>query len=93
MDGYRAVLVTTQHRGVFFGYVEDDADLASRTLSLKGARMAIKWGTRHGVAELAETGPTAQSKVGARADVPVLHDVTAVWLVTDAARERWEAVQ
>lgn len=87
----RAILVTTQHRGVFFGYIEDDADLAATTLALKNARMAIRWGTTGGVAQLAETGPTNNSMVGSRADIPALHDVTAVWHVTDDAAKAWEA--
>lgn len=87
----KPVLVTTKHRGVFFGYVAEDQDLTGRTLALKGARMAIYWGTTSGVAELAETGPTSKSRVGARADIPVLHDVTAIFAVTPAAAAAWEA--
>ena len=89
----KAVLVTTQHRGVFFGYVEADADLTARTLSLKRARMAIRFGTTRGVAELADSGPTDRSKIGSRADVPALQDVTCVWAVTDEARDAWEAAE
>lgn len=90
-NGEMAVLVTTEHRGVFFGYVPADADLSVRTLALKRARMAIYWGTTKGVMQLAETGPTSKSKVGSPADIPALHNVTAVFRVTDEAREQWEA--
>lgn len=91
MEGFRPVLVTTKHRGVFFGWVAADGDLAKPTLALQSARMAIRWGTTRGVAQLAETGPTSASKIGAKADLPVLHDVTAVWDVTDQAVVAWEA--
>lgn len=42
------VLITTQHRGVFFAQVEDGADVSARTLTnLKNCRMAIYWGTSY----------------------------------------------
>lgn len=89
--GHKAVMVTTKYRGVFAGLVPDDADLAQPTLSLKSARMAIHFGTSKGIQELADTGPTGNSKISAPSDIPVLHDVTAVFAVTDAAWTRWEA--
>jgi len=87
----KPVLVTTLHRGVFFGYVEDDTNLTNKTLSLTGARMALRWGTTRGVMELAETGPTENSKIGAAADIPVLHDVTAVFAVSEEAEIAWQS--
>ena len=66
----KAILVTTRHRGVFFGFVPDDQDLAATTMALTGARCAIRWATTTGVAELASIGPNANSKVGATADLP-----------------------
>ena len=42
--------------------------------------------------ELAETGPTSSSKIGAIADVDILHDVTAVFLVTKKATEKLNAL-
>ena len=87
----KAILVTTQHRGVFFGLVPDDQDVNSRTMALTDARCAIRWGTTAGVAQLAATGPTANSRIGVKADIPALHDITAVWAVTDKARAAWES--
>lgn len=83
----RPVIVCTEHRGVFFGYA---ADTKGSEIALKRARMAIAFGTTRGVMELAETGPTARSKVSARADIDV-RKVTAVFEVTPAAAEKWEA--
>src|SRR4051794_12475271 len=83
----RAVIVCTEHRGVFFGYA---ADTKGDTVHLRGARMAIRFGTTRGVMELAETGPTSSSKISARADIEV-RKVTAVFEVTSQATERWEA--
>ena len=87
----KAVILTTEHRGVFFGYVEDDTDLTKTTLGLKDARMAIRWRTSKGIAELAEIGPNSNSLVGSKADVPVIHKITAVFLVTKEAEEKWIA--
>lgn len=83
------ILVTTKHRGVFYGQVPDDADLGASPLRLENARCAIRFGTTRGVAELADTGPTERSKIGAPATIEALHDVTAVWAVTDKAAEKW----
>ena len=83
----RPVIVTTLHRGVFFGYADDTKCDA---IQLKRARMAIYWGTTRGLLELAETGPTPKSRISARADLEV-RSVTSVIEVAPAAVERWEA--
>jgi hypothetical protein len=85
----KPVLVTTAHRGVFVGLIDDDQDLTAKSMPLSEARMAIYWGTTRGVMELAETGPTAKSKISAKADIPMLHDITALLAVTPKAWERW----
>lgn len=84
------ILITTSHRGVFFAQVEENADLTAKNLTgLKNCRMAIYWGTTKGVMQLATTGPTSNSKLGSKADVEIMHDVTAVFLVSDLASEIW----
>jgi len=83
----RPVIVCTEHRGVFYGKA---SDTKGAVIDLKGARMAISFGTTRGVMELAETGPTTRSKVSARADIEV-RKVTAVFEVTPAAAQAWEA--
>lgn len=82
----RPVIVCTEYRGVFFGYA---ADTSGDRIHLRGARMAIYWGTTRGVLELAETGPTPKSRLSARADIEV-RKITAVFEVTPTAVERWE---
>lgn len=84
------ILITTQHRGVFFAQVDDNTDLTQKTLTnLKNCRMAIYFGTTRGVMQLAQDGPTSSSKIGAGADVDVMHDITAVFSVTDKAAQAW----
>ncbi|MFB2530691.1 hypothetical protein ACEYYA_00820 [Paracoccus sp. p3-h83] len=88
-ENMKPVLVTTQHRGVFAGLIPDDQDLTARSMGLRQARMAIKFGTTRGVMQLAETGPTGKSLISAVADIPVLHDITAVIAVTPEAWGKW----
>lgn len=83
----RPVIVCTEHRGVFFGYA---TDTSGSEIKLERARMAVRFGTTRGVMELAETGPTPNSKISARADIE-LRKVSAVFEVTPAATEKWES--
>lgn len=81
----RPVIVTTAHRGVFFGHA---SDTSGTTIHLTDAKMAIYWGTTRGIMQLAETGPTLNSKISAPADVE-LRDVTAIFEVTSTAAAAW----
>ena len=87
----KPILVTTKHKGVFAGLVPEDQDLNATTMRLESARCAIYWGTTKGVAELADSGPTKKSRIGAPADLEALHDITAVWSITEEAWKKWEA--
>ena len=83
----RPVLVTTAHRGVFFGYATDtDGD----TIALARCRMCVYWSAdMKGVLGLASIGPSATCRVSPAADV-VLRNVTAVAECSDAAVKAWE---
>ena len=86
----KPVLVTTQHRGVFAGLIPDDQDLTVKAMPLQSARMAIYWGTKRGLMELCDTGPNDSSRISASADIPMLHDITAVFAISDGAWEKWQ---
>lgn len=86
----KQVLITTQHRGVFAGEIPDGQDLTAKAMPLKNARMAIIWGTTRGIMELCETGPTSRSKISAPADIPMLHDITAIFAITPEASAKWQ---
>jgi len=89
-DNLKAVLLCTEHKGVFFGLVKPETDLTQRTLTnIKNGRMAINWRNGKGVMGLAEAWPDDKCKIGAAADIEVLHDITAVFTVTDEAKEKW----
>lgn len=88
----KSIIVTTEHRGVWYAEIAEDADLTATTLrDLKNCRMAIYWGTTKGLHQLAETGPTKNSKVSAPADILVLHKVTGVFAVTETAAAAWKS--
>lgn len=81
----KPVIVCTEHRGVFFGFAEDTS---GDVIDLKHSRMAVYWGTTKGVGQLANTGPTNSSKIGAPCDAKI-RKVTAVFDVTEEATEKW----
>lgn len=95
------ILITTQHRGVFFAKIDSkqleeykqkavaEPSAPKHLIDLKNCRMAIYFGTSGGVAQLASDGPTTNSRIGSPADLAVLHDVTAVFHVSDQAAEKW----
>jgi len=87
----KPVLVTTAHRGVFGGLIPDEQDLSVKAMPLKDARMAIRWGTTKGLMQLCDSGPTSNSLISAPADVPMLHDITAVFAISDKAWEKWQS--
>lgn len=84
----RPVIVTTAHRGVFFGYA-DKTD--GETIKLRSSRLCLQWSSAMGgFMGLAEKGPDKDCKIGPRADI-TLRKITSVIEVTPAACERWEA--
>ena len=86
----KSILITTKHRGVFFAQVEENADLGKETLTdLKECRMAIYWGTKNGVQELAKHGPTANSRISCESGIEAIFGVTAIFSVTKKAEKAW----
>ncbi len=74
----RPVVVTTQYRGVFFGYANDTS---GDVVSLNRARMCV----------YACDGPNANCRIGKAVDSIELRGVTAVIECGDAAAAKWEA--
>ncbi len=84
----RAVLVTTAHRGVFFGYAEETV---GQTIKLRAARNCLYWPTENkGFLGLASMGPVRGARVGPAADIE-LRDITCVAECTDESVKAWEA--
>ena len=83
----RAVLVTTSHRGVFFGYA---TDTDGAVIKLRAARNCFYWPTENkGFLGLASVGPLSGSRIGPAADIEI-RDITCVAVCTPAAVEAWE---
>ena len=84
----RPVLVTTAHRGVFFGYA---SKTDGETITLKDARLCIYWSADvKGFMGLAANGPSASCRIGPAADI-TLRNITAVLEVTKDAVVKWQA--
>lgn len=82
-----AVLVTTVHKGVFFGYTHD---YSGETIHLRSARMCIYWSANlRGVIGLASHGPDDNCRISPAADME-LRGISAVMMATPTAVERWE---
>lgn len=86
----KPVVVTTEHRGVFFGYVEDDSKVPAEIV-LGGARMCVYWSAEtKGVLGLCATGPQKGCKVTHAIPKTTLYKVTGVFECTPEATEKWE---
>jgi len=83
----RPVLVTTAHRGLFFGYA---TDVDGETIALRSARLCVYWtADLHGFMGLAAHGPSSGCRIGPPADIE-LRAITAVVAVSPEAVEKWE---
>jgi hypothetical protein len=84
----RPVMITTQHRGVFFGYA---TDTAADRIKLRAARCALYWSKDvRGFLGLANQGPTKTCRIGPPADIELLN-ITSIVEVTADAVKAWEA--
>lgn len=85
----RPVLVTTEFRGVFFGYADETS---GDTIVLKRARNCIYWPSKNGgFGGLASEGPAKGARIGARVEQIDLRKITSVAEVSEAAVASWEA--
>lgn len=89
MSKSKAVLVTTKHRAIFFGYLKDDKKSPAE-LILTGARCAMYWEKTGGFLGLATTGPNTGCRIGARVDELKLYEITSVTPVSAEAEKAWE---
>lgn len=83
----RPVIVTTEHRGVFFGYA---TDTDGESIKLSRARNCLYWSQDvKGFMGLASAGPSRTCRIGPAADITV-RNITAVLEVTPEAAAAWE---
>ena len=89
-NGGRPVLVTTAHRGVFFGFA---AETDGETIRLERARLVVYWSADvRGFMGLAANGPTPSCRIGPPATI-TLRDITSVTEVEPEAERRFSDAQ
>lgn len=82
----RPVVVTTAHRGVFFGYA---TDTDGEQIVLTDARLCLYWSTDvQGFMGLAALGPSKSCRIGPPATI-TLRNITAVLEVAPDAEAKW----
>lgn len=81
------LVVTTAHKGVFFGY---GTPTKNKTIRIERARMCVSWSSDvKGVVGLASTGPTKGCRIGPAAPAIILQDVTSVMEASTEAETQW----
>jgi hypothetical protein len=87
----KPVLVTTEFRGVFFGYVEKDKHLPEE-ITLSKVKNCIYWASSiGGFLGLASKGPDDKCKIGAEVPELRLFKVTSITPVTEEAEKKWNS--
>ena len=88
MTKKRFVVVCTEFRGVFAGYVED---ATADPITLTDAHMCVYWSQdTKGVLGLAATGPTKSCKITKPVPSMKAYKVTAVLDATEEAEKAWQ---
>ena len=86
----KPVLVTTQHRGVFFGYAT--GPLKGGTVTITQARNCLYWSADvKGFMGLAANGPSTSCRIGPAVPSLTLTGVTSVSEVSADAETKWNA--
>ena len=84
------VLVTTDNRGVFFGFVAIPHDPVTKTITLRDARCALTWPvSQRGFLGLAAQGPLPETVVGPAVPRLTATAVTSIAAVTQDALDAW----
>ena len=82
------LIVTTLHKGVFFGYGQPTTD---KIIRIERVRMCVYWSSDvKGVLGLAAKGPTKDCKIGPEVPAMTLQDVTGIIEVSEKAEEAWK---
>lgn len=85
------LVVTTAHRGVFFGYA-DPTSATKEKFTLANARNCVYWSADvRGFMGLAVHGPTSNCKITASVVELDLFEITAVLKCSKEAAEKWES--
>ena len=86
-----AVVVTTEYRGVFFGYADPER-IRDEQIELKRARLCLSWSAAmRGFMGLACIGPDEGCRIGPAVERITLRKITSVIECSPEAVKRWEA--
>jgi hypothetical protein len=81
------LVVTTAHRGVFFGYGEPTS---KKIIRLTDVQMCVYWSASvKGILGLASTGPDKNCKIGPIVPAITLQGVTSIMECTKEAETAW----
>jgi hypothetical protein len=84
----KPLLVTTTHKGVFFGYGHYKE--GDKEITLTDAQNCVYWSAQvRGVFGLAVTGPTSSCKIGPKVPTLTIKDVTSIAETTQEAAKAW----
>lgn len=87
MESKIPLIVTTAHKGVFFGYGQPTNE---KIIRIECARMCVYWSSDvKGVVGLAAAGPSKDCRIGPAAPALTLQDVTAIMEVSPEAEAKW----
>ena len=87
----KPILVTTENRGVFFGYQNGESPKLPDEITIKQARNCVYWSSDcKGFLGLASSGPTDSCKIGPKVSTLTLYKITSITEVSPEAAERWE---
>jgi hypothetical protein len=87
-----AVVVTTEHKGVFFGFAEEPTTAGDTTVELADAQMCVYWSDSvRGILGLAATGPDKRCKITPVVPRIQLDKVTAIIQATPEAVAAWQS--
>jgi len=89
----KAVLITTEFRGVFFGYIKDNSKLPEE-ITLTNARNCIYWASScGGFLGLASKGPDSNCRIGTKVSEITLWKITSVTPVSKEAVKAWKKAE
>ena len=85
------LVVTTEYRGVFFGYGDPDTLTADKRLRLEDAQICLYWSADvKGVLGLASKGASKDCRVSAPIPAITLEKVTSIMETTKEAEKAWK---
>jgi len=82
------LLVTTLHKGVFFGWGQKTDE---KNITLTDCQMCVSWSAdMRGVFGLAALGPSSGCRISPPVPEMLIHDITSIAVCTPESAEAWK---